>query len=113
MRRGLNRVVRFASEYHRSSHCNLVAHTTTQQNFGSNCLMAALLTGGNKDALDNLCDSAGSVVVRMGIPHCRQLNSPAAGGGRDRADHQPGDGPKSGVTRRIAARKRFGTAPAT
>src|SRR5450759_480481 len=109
MRRGLKKGAPFASAYH--SHRKLIAHTTPQPNFGSYGLMAALLTGGDKDALDNFRDSAGSVVVRMGIPHCRQLNSPAAGGGRDRADHQPGDGPKGGVTRSIAARKRFGRPP--
>src|ERR1022692_2083197 len=59
-----------------------------------------MLTGGDKDALDNFCDSVDSVVVGMGLPRSRKLDPPVAGGGGDRVDHQPGDRPKSGVTTR-------------
>ena len=54
----------------------------------------------NQDALDNFCDSVDSVVVGMGFPHSRKLDPPVVGGGGDCADHQPGDGPKSGITTR-------------
>ena len=49
--------------------------------------MTALATGGDNDALDNFCDSVDSVVVGMGLPCCRKLDPPVAGGGGDRADH--------------------------
>ncbi len=62
-------------------------------------LTAAWLTVGDKNALDNFRDSADSLVIGMGLPHCRQLNPHSAGAGCNCADYQPGDRTKSGVSR--------------